>query len=624
MEKEVKPSTEIKKSNKKLYLIIGAVFALAFLCMLTLIVIIILTFPKPTPKLSSEICMQRGLVYDETLNDCIVLETPTLTPTAEPTPTITPIEIDDTDEIVIDKNLTINYLTSPVKVADTVALFEESPIKTESLSTYKIGNIVNGTITNITKNSSLVFENNPLYLVAISPKPNGDLAGAWGTFIHYAETKDGNKYILDEMNYFNSFVASKSFNTDFTIVDFDKWNIPDKLYAQYTDESNDEYSLQSSKGVYYSKYLGYWPTLFSSQDLTPIDSLFGATIYMSNTDEYSRTFIKSNDGFLYSIDSIPTIVIDSNYQETPIAIKWNDNNSNKDNYSYHDIGTCFENGLEVDKNPPQLSKLGTTTTGQAIYEASSTNEAYRKDIYDNFYIVTGMHEYNAYTEDDVTPFTYEQYLKLHPVFYWKDEFGRYIRFANDNFVMAGGCGKPVIYMYPEQDTAATVKVIPNGRLTLTVPTIGDNSTWSVLAKKNSSIIDLRSGKTYEYLWWESQGVKNAKIPQAGYVLANATLEADLRGLLLQTNMTTTEINAFCDYWLPLMEKDNANYYFVTFLFNEQVDQIAQLEFTPEPNVVNRLFMVYTPLTQLKKVKPLTLEKFVRNGYYIVEWGGAKL
>ena len=61
--------------------------------------------------------------------------------------------------------------------------------------------------------------------------------------------------------------------------------------------------------------------------------------------------------------------------------------------------------------------------------------------------------------------------------------------------------KPVIYLYPESTVNVSVKLDLNGKLTCTYPEYND--VWQVTANPDGTLID-KSGKTYNYLYWEGE------------------------------------------------------------------------------------------------------------------------
>ena len=59
--------------------------------------------------------------------------------------------------------------------------------------------------------------------------------------------------------------------------------------------------------------------------------------------------------------------------------------------------------------------------------------------------------------------------------------------------------KPVIYLYPEQETDVRVTLDLAGELTCAYPAYSDG--WSVRAAPDGTLTD-EDGQTYRYLYWE--------------------------------------------------------------------------------------------------------------------------
>ena len=118
--------------------------------------------------------------------------------------------------------------------------------------------------------------------------------------------------------------------------------------------------------------------------------------------------------------------------------------------------------------------------------------------------------------------------------------------------------KPVIYLYPTEDTVCSVRVNINGKLTCTYPTY-DNG-WTVTAAPDGTLTD-EKGQTYNYLYWEGEGNEQYDLSQ-GFCVAGADTAAFLEDALAQLGLTRKEANEFIVYWLPQME-DNA-YNLITF------------------------------------------------------------
>ena len=60
--------------------------------------------------------------------------------------------------------------------------------------------------------------------------------------------------------------------------------------------------------------------------------------------------------------------------------------------------------------------------------------------------------------------------------------------------------KPVLYLYPEEETEVTVTLDFDGTLTSTYPDYGDG--WTVTARPGGTLTDPATGREYYCLFWE--------------------------------------------------------------------------------------------------------------------------
>ncbi len=177
--------------------------------------------------------------------------------------------------------------------------------------------------------------------------------------------------------------------------------------------------------------------------------------------------------------------------------------------------------------------------------------------------------------------------------------------------------KPVLYLYPEQETETQVKLNLDGRLTVTYPAYNDG--WSVRAYPDGHLVNKADGLEYSYLFWE--GISNsAKWDMSeGWCVPGGETAAFLRRELSQLGLTAKEYNEFIVYWLPQMQ-DNA-YNLISFQW-EEYEKYAPLDITPSPDSILRVFMVFKPLDKAVEIKaPAARAEFVRKGFTVVEWGG---
>ena len=180
-----------------------------------------------------------------------------------------------------------------------------------------------------------------------------------------------------------------------------------------------------------------------------------------------------------------------------------------------------------------------------------------------------------------------------------------------------GDAKPVIYLYPEEETEVTVRLDYDGTLTCTYPAYEDG--WTVTAAPGGTLTD-ESGQTYSYLYWE--GVTRTEYDfSRGFCVPGEETAPFLEDALARLGLTRREANEFIVYWLPRME---ANPYNLIAFQAEDYTNHARLTVTPEPDSLLRVFMAWKPLEAPADLPAQELPAFKRTGFTVVEWGGAEL
>lgn len=178
--------------------------------------------------------------------------------------------------------------------------------------------------------------------------------------------------------------------------------------------------------------------------------------------------------------------------------------------------------------------------------------------------------------------------------------------------------KPVIYLYPEEETHVNVQLAFNGQLTSTYPAYKDG--WSVVAEPDGTLTDPATGRQYYCLFWE--GVSNVDYDLSrGFVVAGADTESFLEDALSKLGLTDKEANEFIIYWLPRME---GNAYNLISFQGDLYTENAALDVEPAPDSVLRVFMAWQALDAPIDIAPQELTAPVRTGFTLVEWGGAEV
>jgi len=252
--------------------------------------------------------------------------------------------------------------------------------------------------------------------------------------------------------------------------------------------------------------------------------------------------------------------------------------------------------------------VGRTMKGDNLYGYKNIANKELRRLYDETFQVYGD-----------TKNTIEEYLKMNPVVFWVDPFGRTLAFYRSDFLSPAECGKPVIYLYPEKPMNVSVQVKPGNGLSYTEPEYGQG--WNVFADTQSNLQNLADGKTYPYLFWEGSGSVFYEQPKQGFVVAKDDLDGFFNDKLAQLGLIGKEITDFKEYWIPKMSNSGKPYYFVTFLSKHYIDALAPLTINPKPETVIRVLMDYRGLDNPETVQSIPLVAPERKGFTAVEWGG---
>jgi hypothetical protein len=195
----------------------------------------------------------------------------------------------------------------------------------------------------------------------------------------------------------------------------------------------------------------------------------------------------------------------------------------------------------------------------------------------------------------------------------------HVRIIADNVEALALAYKPIIYLYPEKATECSVKLILDGELTCTYPEYGTDG-WEGFTAYPDGTLVFPDGKEYYALYWE--GIQNTKWDlSSGFCVRGEDTAEFLEWALAAQGLNRREANEFIVYWLPLMQ-DNP-YNVIAFQTNAYTES-AVLEISPAPDSLLRVFMAYYPTEKEIDIMPQTFDKFVRNGFTVVEWGGSQV
>ena len=184
---------------------------------------------------------------------------------------------------------------------------------------------------------------------------------------------------------------------------------------------------------------------------------------------------------------------------------------------------------------------------------------------------------------------------------------------------SGYDAKPVIYLYPEEETSVTVRLDYDGELTCTYPAVSEEGTWTVTAAPDGTLTG-EDGREYYCLFWEGTPSWEYDL-STGFCVRGEDSAAFLEEALSDLGLTDREANEFLIYWLPKLEVNPYN--LLSFQTKGYTDH-ARLTVSPQPDTVLRVFLAFKALEEPVEIKPQTLTAPAREGFTVVEWGGCQV
>ena len=180
--------------------------------------------------------------------------------------------------------------------------------------------------------------------------------------------------------------------------------------------------------------------------------------------------------------------------------------------------------------------------------------------------------------------------------------------------------KPIIYLYPTEETQVNVQLGNKEQITCSYPKY--TTGWNVIAQPNGDLKDIDTNKNLYSLYYESDNVVKFKVEKDGFIVKGEDSAEFLEEKLKILGLTDREAEEFIIYWLPKLESNKYNY--IRFATREEIDANMPLTITPEPDTTIRVLMEYKGLENPIEVEEQKLEKIERKGFIAVEWGGTEI
>ena len=441
------------------------------------------------------------------------------------------------------------------------------------------------------------------------------------------------QFALFKVGIYTTFVGSGSEGAFLPVTDYSNYislssKYPNLKFYVKKYEVNSDDKDQAVKKLYFnniteiiavdSQGLGYSYTLTTPQNITDYN-----TAKAKQTNDYVASpnldFVQSNA------------------------------NANRPIYKSYGVafpGACGANIYTYEfKNlqDSQMTKIGTLKNGIDLFTPSDNSVQLLALSYNYKVAVTTDDIWGSVNK--VPKPTYDQYVAQNPLIFFKDPWGNWAADGEFDYHLMGGCGKPVIYLYPKKPTQVSIKFTSAIKFDVDIPTYSNG--WKVLANPDGTLTDLNPKATdcskidftrigseyaktpcatgkYPYLYWAGRSLER-EYPNLneGWIVAKADLSTFLNKKLDEIGLNKTEKGDMLEYWLPQLQKKNSPYYRISFLKNAEMNYLVPMVVTPAPNSVLRVFLDYQTLDSkpTTTLKPQILTKFNRSGFTMVEWGG---
>ena len=180
--------------------------------------------------------------------------------------------------------------------------------------------------------------------------------------------------------------------------------------------------------------------------------------------------------------------------------------------------------------------------------------------------------------------------------------------------------KPIIYLYPIEETEVTVQLLKANSITTSYPKYEES--WKVLAKPDGELRYLKSGRELYALYYESENNIKIDVQKDGFVVKGEGVAEFLEEKLAILGLNPRETEEFIIYWLPKLESNKYNY--IRFATEEEIYRNMPLEINPNPDSLIRVLMTYKGLEEPIEVEEQKLVTPERKGFVVVEWGGTEI
>lgn len=179
--------------------------------------------------------------------------------------------------------------------------------------------------------------------------------------------------------------------------------------------------------------------------------------------------------------------------------------------------------------------------------------------------------------------------------------------------------KPVIMLYSEKNVEFKINqrfMVGNSFIYPQYNLGGTGWRGTVLAGSEGKIII--NSKDYDYIFWEGITKEDYDL-SVGNIVARTDTVQFLENALEKFGLNSREKQDFITFWGPKLQKNEYN--LISFV-NDQYVEAHPMSIEPEPDYIQRIFMVIKKADRDQKILKQEFTKAEeRTGFSLIEWGG---
>ncbi len=351
------------------------------------------------------------------------------------------------------------------------------------------------------------------------------------------------------------------------------------------------------------------------------------TSILGTSGDYTMHRIVKKDGAGYSLTTASltigelfttTYSMQGEFNGTTdaLTIKWTAGEQNTSKYFSGGPG-CGGGGYVTgtDLTESDLMQVGTSKAGQKLYQLKDTSRTLFKTLYNDDYKPEQKTSDN-YVGANLIGLSAQEFTDKHAYFIVKNGMDDYQVFQRGDMFTRGGCGKPVVYLYPTEPM--TVSVAVGADVVVSEPNYPIATGWQNVFAQPSGQLTYQ-GKSYNSLYWEGYGHGSYPDITQGTIVREHDAAKTIRTQLAQQGFVAHEIDDFMAYWQPKLP--TTPYVRLTWFGTPAMNRLAPLSVTPMPQTVLRTFLDFEGLQMPINLPKQSFTAPERKGFTLVEWGG---